>query len=59
MEDIYLIPLRLKPFNLTIESIYLKDIYCIYPKEYAKKEYSIDSYYKKLICIYNKVKENK
>ena len=37
MEDIYLIPLRLKPFNLTIESIYLKDIYCIYPKEYAKK----------------------
>ena len=37
MEDIYLIPLLLKPFNLTIESIYLKDIYCIYPKEYAKK----------------------
>ena len=37
MEDIYLIPLRLKPFNLTIESIYLKDIYCIYPKEYTEK----------------------
>ena len=29
MEDIYLIPLRLKPFNLTIESIYLKDIYLL------------------------------
>ena len=27
MEDIYLIPIRLKPLNFTIQNIYLKDIY--------------------------------
>ena len=37
MEDIYLIPIKLKPFNFTINNIYLKDIYCIYPKEYEEK----------------------
>ena len=37
MEDIYLIPIRLKPLNFTIQNIYLKDIYYIYPKEYEEK----------------------
>ena len=37
MEDIYLIPIKLKPFNFTTQNIYLKDIYCIYPKEYEEK----------------------
>ena len=37
MEDIYLIPIRLKPLNFTIHNIYLKDIYYIYPKEYEEK----------------------
>ena len=37
MEDIYLIPIKLNTFNFTTKKIYLKDIYYIYPKEYAKK----------------------
>ena len=37
MEDIYLIPIRLSPFNFSTEKIYLKDIYYIYPKEYEQK----------------------
>ena len=37
MEDIYLIPIRLKPLNFTIQNIYLKDIYYIYPKEYEEQ----------------------
>ena len=34
MEDIYLIPRSIKPFNITKSNIYLEDIYCVYPKEY-------------------------
>lgn len=37
MEDIYLIPITLKPFKVTTKNIYLKDIYCIYPKEHEDK----------------------
>lgn len=37
MEDIYLIPKNIKPFKLTKNRIYLKDIYCIYPKSYEEK----------------------
>lgn len=33
MDDIYLIPKKLKPFNLNLEKIYIKDIYDIYPKD--------------------------
>ena len=41
MEDIYLIPIRLKPLNFTIQNIYLKDIYYIYPKEDEEKKGNI------------------
>ncbi|MGL5313711.1 MAG: hypothetical protein ACRC92_10725 [Peptostreptococcaceae bacterium] len=37
MEDIYLIPKSIKPFKLTQNKIYLKDIYCIYPNSYEDK----------------------
>ena len=33
MDDIYLIAKKLKPFNLNVEKIYIKDIYDIYPKD--------------------------
>lgn len=33
MADIYLIAKKLKPFNLNVEKIYIKDIYDIYPKD--------------------------
>lgn len=33
MEDIYLIPKKIKPFNVNIKKIYLNDIYAVYPKE--------------------------
>ena len=33
MDDIYLIPKKLKPFNLSTQTIYLNDLYDIYPKE--------------------------
>ena len=61
MEDIYLIPIRLKPLNFTIQNIYLKDIYYIYPKEYEEKIGNIcirtykekdSNYYKVLIKEY-------
>ena len=32
MDDIYLIPKKVKPFNVNIKNIYLKDIYAVYPK---------------------------
>ena len=32
MDDIYLIPTKVKPFNVNIKNIYLKDIYAVYPK---------------------------
>ena len=32
MYDIYLIPKKVKPFNVNIKNIYLKDIYAVYPK---------------------------
>ena len=37
MEDIYLTPKSIKPFKLTKNKIYLKDIYCIYPESYEEK----------------------
>lgn len=37
MEDIYLIPKSIKPFKLTKNKIYLKDIYCIYPEHFNDK----------------------
>ncbi|MCR8745522.1 stage V sporulation protein AA [Romboutsia lituseburensis] len=37
MEDIYLIPKKITPFNITKSSIYLEDIYSVYPKEYENK----------------------
>lgn len=33
MEDIYLVPNKIKPFNLNVKNIYLNDIFSIYPKE--------------------------
>jgi len=33
LADIYLIAKKLKPFNLNVEKIYIKDIYDIYPKD--------------------------
>lgn len=33
MDDIYLIPKKIKPFNVNIKEIYLKDIYAVYPKD--------------------------
>lgn len=33
MADIYLIPKKLKPFNLNVEKIYINDLYDIYPKD--------------------------
>ncbi|RDY22617.1 hypothetical protein CHF27_012440 [Romboutsia maritimum] len=36
MIDIYLIPRKLKPFNINKKNIYIKDVYCIYPNEYEK-----------------------
>lgn len=33
MEDIYLVPNKIKPFNLNVKNIYLSDIFSIYPKE--------------------------
>lgn len=43
--------------NQLFENDKLVNEYSKNAKEYAKKEYSIESYYKKLINIYNKVKE--
>lgn len=37
MEDIYLIPKKITPFNITKTNIYLEDIYSIYPKEYENE----------------------
>lgn len=37
MEDIYLIPKKITPFNIAKSNIYLEDIYSIYPKEYENK----------------------
>lgn len=37
MEDIYLIPIKLNRFDFNTKKVYLKDIYCIYPKEFEKK----------------------
>ena len=45
--------------NLLFENDKLVREYSKNAKEYAKKEYSTESYYKKLISIYNKVKEQK
>jgi len=45
--------------NMLFDNDELVKEYSKNAKEYAKKEYSIDSYYEKLINIYNKVKENK
>ncbi|MDU4933892.1 MAG: stage V sporulation protein AA [Peptostreptococcaceae bacterium] len=33
MDDIYLIPKKIKPFKVNIKEIYLKDIYAVYPKD--------------------------
>lgn len=45
MEDIYLIPKKIKTFNLSVKRIYLKDIYAVYPKD---KEVTIND-----ICFRN------
>lgn len=45
MEDIYLIPRRIKPFKISKKEIYLKDIYDIYPQ--------IENDYLGDICIKN------
>lgn len=37
MEEIYLIPKKIEPFNIKKQSIYLKDIYCVYPEKYEDK----------------------
>lgn len=37
MEDIYLIPKKITPFNITKTNIYLEDIYSIYPKKYENE----------------------
>ncbi|RDY29207.1 hypothetical protein CHL78_002555 [Romboutsia weinsteinii] len=37
MQEIYLIPKSMKPFDIKKREIYLKDIYSIYPKEYEVK----------------------
>ncbi|MGL5330823.1 MAG: hypothetical protein ACRDD7_16255 [Peptostreptococcaceae bacterium] len=36
MEDIYLIPKKINPFDVNIKKIYLKDIYEVYPKDKEK-----------------------
>lgn len=40
MDDIYLIPKKIKPFNVNTKKIYLKDIYDVYPKD---KEFFLNS----------------
>lgn len=37
MEDIYLMPRKNKPFEISKNKIFLKDIYCIYPEHYENK----------------------
>lgn len=36
MEEIYLIPKNNKPFNIKKKIVYLKDVYCVYPKDYEE-----------------------
>ena len=40
MDDIYLIPKKIKPFNVNTKKIYIKDIYDVYPKD---KEFFLNS----------------
>lgn len=40
MDDIYLIPKKIKPFNVNTKKIYIKDIYDVYPKD---KEFLLNS----------------
>lgn len=37
MIDIYLVPRKLKAFNIKKKNIYIKDVYCVYPSEYEEK----------------------
>ncbi|MDK2564721.1 stage V sporulation protein AA [Romboutsia sedimentorum] len=54
MEDIYLIPKSIKPFKTNKPSIYLEDIYAIYPKDCENKLKNIClRQYKEIVSNYD------